>query len=168
MTRLRPINDQGPSGVGFAASSSATFCNFRQPLDSSRQVPGDLMAGAIFRPRFSTAHSSMITLSDEDSSQLVALSPGQSPTILDAYLDAENYFFEWTVWVGYAVYGLAFWQSGGWIALLGQAVILLSILTVTGIPPTEAQAQALRSKGDAYRRYQETTSAFVPLPRRKR
>jgi len=25
----------------------------------------------------------------------------------------------------------------------------------------------LRTKGDVYRRYQQTTSAFVPLPRRK-
>ncbi len=66
------------------------------------------------------------------------------------------------MWVGYAVYGLAF--PAGWIALAPQAIILASILKVTGIPATEAQA--LRSKGDAYRRYQQTTSAFVPWPRR--
>ena len=53
-----------------------------------------------------------------------------------------------------------------WLALVGQALILASLLGVTGILPTEAQA--LRSRGDAYRRYQETTSAFVPLPRRRR
>jgi steroid 5-alpha reductase family enzyme len=34
------------------------------------------------------------------------------------------------------------------------------LFRVTGIPATEAQA--LRSKGEAYRRYQATTSAFVP------
>jgi steroid 5-alpha reductase family enzyme len=82
-----------------------------------------------------------------------------------AYSRHPNYFFEWCVWLGHAVYGLAFWSSGGWIALAGQAVILLSILRVTGIPATEAQA--LRSKGDAYRRYQQTTSAFVPWARRR-
>jgi steroid 5-alpha reductase family enzyme len=38
--------------------------------------------------------------------------------------------------------------------------MLLLILKLTGIPPTEARA--LRSKGDAYRRYQQTTSAFFP------
>jgi steroid 5-alpha reductase family enzyme len=81
------------------------------------------------------------------------------------YSRHPNYFFEWCVWLGYAVYGLAFAGDGGWIALAGQAVMLGSILKVTGIPATEAQA--LRSKGDRYRRYQETTSAFVPLPRRK-
>jgi steroid 5-alpha reductase family enzyme len=76
-----------------------------------------------------------------------------------------NYFFEWCVWLGYAAYGLAFADSSGWIALGGQVLILASILKVTGIPATEAQA--LRSKGDQYRRYQQTTSAFHPLPRRR-
>jgi steroid 5-alpha reductase family enzyme len=33
-------------------------------------------------------------------------------------------------------------------------------LRVTGIPMTEEQS--IRSRGDAYRRYQQTTSAFVP------
>jgi steroid 5-alpha reductase family enzyme len=44
-------------------------------------------------------------------------------------------------------------------------MILFFLLRVTGIPATEAQA--LRSRGDAYRAYQRRTSAFVPwLPRR--
>jgi steroid 5-alpha reductase family enzyme len=73
-----------------------------------------------------------------------------------------NYFFEWLVWLGHAIYGLAFWHSGGWLALLPQALLLASILWVTGIPPTEAQA--IRSKGDAYRAYQRRVSAFVPRP----
>ena len=60
---------------------------------------------------------------------------------------------------GLRAVGLAFWPCGA-IAWFGQALILGSILKVTGIPATEAQA--LRSKGDAYRRYQQTTSAFVP------
>jgi steroid 5-alpha reductase family enzyme len=68
------------------------------------------------------------------------------------------------VWLGYAVYGLAFWPYGA-IALVGQAIILGSILGVTGIPPTESQA--LRSKGDAYRDYQKRVSKFIPLPPRR-
>jgi steroid 5-alpha reductase family enzyme len=76
-----------------------------------------------------------------------------------------NYFFEWCVWIGYAVYCLAF---GGWglVALAPQAIILASILGVTGIPPTEAQA--IRSKGDAYRHYQKRVSRFIPLPPKSR
>ena len=66
---------------------------------------------------------------------------------------------------GYAVYGLAF-APWGLIALAPQAIILGSILGVTGIPPTENQA--IRSKGDAYREYQTRVSRFVPLPPKSR
>jgi steroid 5-alpha reductase family enzyme len=76
-------------------------------------------------------------------------------------LDEENYFFEWCVWLGFAIYGLAF-APAGLVALVGQAIIFASIWGVTGIPPTEAQA--LRSKGEAYRDYQRRVSKFIPLP----
>lgn len=76
-----------------------------------------------------------------------------------------NYFFEWCVWIGYAVYGFAF-GSWGLIALAPQAIILASIFGVTGIPPTEHQA--IRSKGDAYREYQKRVSRFVPMPPKSR
>jgi steroid 5-alpha reductase family enzyme len=69
-----------------------------------------------------------------------------------------NYFFEWLVWVAYFVFALA--SPWGWIAILSPLSILYLLLRVTGIPMTEKQG--LRSKGDAYRRYQQTTSAFVP------
>ena len=39
--------------------------------------------------------------------------------------------------------------------------MLFFLLRVTGIPATEAQA--LKSRGDDYREYQRTTSAFVPV-----
>jgi steroid 5-alpha reductase family enzyme len=77
------------------------------------------------------------------------------------YSRHPNYFFEWCVWIGYAVYGFAF-APWGLIALAGQAIIVASIFGVTGIPPTEAQA--IRSKGDAYRDYQRRVSRFVPWP----
>ncbi|MBA3464807.1 MAG: DUF1295 domain-containing protein [Deltaproteobacteria bacterium] len=72
-----------------------------------------------------------------------------------------NYFFEWCVWIGYAVYG---WAFGAWglLGLVPQAIIVGSIFGVTGIPPTEAQA--IRSRGDAYRDYQKRVSKFVPWP----
>jgi steroid 5-alpha reductase family enzyme len=76
-----------------------------------------------------------------------------------------NYFFEWCVWIGYAVYGLAF-GSWGLIAIGGQLLIVASIFGVTGIPPTEKQA--IRSKGDAYREYQKRVSRFVPMPPKAR
>ena len=40
--------------------------------------------------------------------------------------------------------------------------LLVLLFRVTGIPETEAQA--VRGRGDDYRRYQEEVSVFVPLP----
>ena len=78
------------------------------------------------------------------------------------YSRHPNYFFEWLVWVGYFVFALA--SPWGWLAAVGPASILWLLLRVTGIPLTEEQA--VRTKGDAYRRYQQTTPAFVPwLPK---
>jgi len=74
------------------------------------------------------------------------------------YSRHPNYFFEFVLWTGWASYGLA--SPGGAWALLAPLSLLHLLLNVTGIPPTEAQA--LRSKGEAYRDYQRTTSAFVP------
>lgn len=74
------------------------------------------------------------------------------------YSRHPNYFFQWLLWVAYAVMALA--APWGWIGLLSPLLILYLILFVTGIPPTEQQA--LASRGEDYRRYQRETSAFVP------
>jgi steroid 5-alpha reductase family enzyme len=74
------------------------------------------------------------------------------------YSRHPNYFFETVVWIGFAVYSLAY--AWGFLALIAPAVILFSILRVTGIPATEAQA--LRTRGDMYRVYQTRVRAFVP------
>jgi steroid 5-alpha reductase family enzyme len=74
------------------------------------------------------------------------------------YSRHPNYFFEWLIWVSFFVFALA--SPWGWVAILGPASILYLLLRVTGIPMTEEQS--IRSRGDAYRRYQQTTSAFVP------
>jgi steroid 5-alpha reductase family enzyme len=74
------------------------------------------------------------------------------------YSRHPNYFFEWLVWVAWALFALA--SAFGWIAILCPLLMFYLLFRVTGIPATEAQA--LRSKGEAYRRYQQTTSAFVP------
>ncbi|HMP74913.1 MAG TPA: DUF1295 domain-containing protein [Kiritimatiellia bacterium] len=79
------------------------------------------------------------------------------------YSRHPNYFFEWLTWVGLALFALP--APYGWTAWLCAASILYLLFRVTGIPATEAQA--LRSKGDAYRAYQRTTSAFVPWFPRK-
>jgi len=74
------------------------------------------------------------------------------------YSRHPNFFFEWLIWVAWALFGLA--SPYGWLAMACPPLMLYFLFRVTGIPATEEQA--LRSRGDAYRRYQETTSAFVP------
>lgn len=74
------------------------------------------------------------------------------------YSRHPNYFFEWLVWCGFALVALP--APWGWLGLLSPALMLFTLLRVTGIPATEAAALARR--GDAYREYQRTTSAFVP------
>ena len=74
-----------------------------------------------------------------------------------------NYFFEWLHWVGWAVIALG--SPTGWVALVVPVFLLVLLFRVTGIPETEAQA--LRSRGDDYRRYQEDVSVFVPWPRHR-
>ena len=78
------------------------------------------------------------------------------------YSRHPNYFFEWLVWVAFAL--MATPAAGGAWAWICPALMLFFLFRVTGIPATEAQA--VRSKGDAYRDYQRTTSAFVPWFRR--
>jgi steroid 5-alpha reductase family enzyme len=48
----------------------------------------------------------------------------------------------------------------GWVTVIGPTVMIISLLKVTGIPLSEAQA--LRRRGEDYRDYQRTTSMFVP------
>ena len=75
-----------------------------------------------------------------------------------------NYFFEWLQWCAFAL--LASGAPFGWLAWSAPLLLLVFVLKITGIPPTEAQA--LRTRGDDYRRYQATTSPFVPwFPRRE-
>lgn len=74
------------------------------------------------------------------------------------YSRHPNYFFEWLHWWAYVA--LAVGASYWWLTLLAPAAMLYLLLRVTGIPPTEAQAVA--SRGEDYRQYQRTTSAFVP------
>jgi steroid 5-alpha reductase family enzyme len=74
------------------------------------------------------------------------------------YSRHPNYFFEWLIWVAWFVFALG--SPWGVFAALCPALMLFFLLRVTGIPATEEQA--LRSRGEEYRRYQRATSAFVP------
>lgn len=71
-----------------------------------------------------------------------------------------NYFFESVIWTGFFLFAAG--SPWGWTTIYAPAIITFLLLKVTGIPPTEASA--VKRKGEAYREYQRTTSAFVPWP----
>ncbi len=73
------------------------------------------------------------------------------------YSRHPNYFFEWTHWFAYVCIG-----GGHLLTWLGPVLMFLFLFRLTGIPYTEKQA--LKSRGEDYRRYQETTSVFFPWP----
>ncbi len=79
-----------------------------------------------------------------------------------AFSRHPNYFFEWLHWLIYPVLGIGL--PFGWALWLAPLALLLLVLYVTGIPPTEAQS--LRSRGDDYRAYQREVNAFFPGPRK--
>jgi len=74
------------------------------------------------------------------------------------YSRHPNYFFEWLQWWAWVPMA---WGSPLFFASFGApALMLFFLFKVTGIPPTEARA--LETRGEDYRRYQRTTSVFVP------
>lgn len=74
------------------------------------------------------------------------------------YSRHPNYFFQSLMWIAYFIFALS--APFGWIAIISPAIILYLLFNVTGIPATEEQS--LSSRGDKYRAYQQTTSAFFP------
>ncbi|MES2133195.1 MAG: DUF1295 domain-containing protein [Bacteroidota bacterium] len=74
------------------------------------------------------------------------------------YSRHPNYFFQFSLWISVLIFALP--SPYGWLAVVCPISIGYLIFKVTGIPMTEEQA--IRSKGEAYKEYQRTTSAFVP------
>ena len=79
------------------------------------------------------------------------------------YSRHPNYFGEAVLWIGIALLGVA---AGAWWALLSPALVLIVVLRITGMRAMDAHLLATR--GDRYADFVQTTSAFVPLPRRRR
>lgn len=74
------------------------------------------------------------------------------------YSRHPNYFFEWLIWMAFALFA---WPTDWGLFAFASPLLMLYLLTrVSGIP--QAETQALKTKGEAYRLYQQKTSAFVP------
>jgi len=74
------------------------------------------------------------------------------------YSRHPNYFFESLIWWAFFIAALP--SPHGWVTIVCPLLMLYFLFQVTGIPLTEEYS--LKSKGDLYRAYQRTTSAFVP------
>lgn len=79
------------------------------------------------------------------------------------YSRHPNYFFEWLTWLAYFIFSLG--SPAGLFTVYCPLIMYFFLTRVTGIKATEEQS--LRSRGEAYRKYQETTSAFVPWFKKK-
>ncbi|WP_298772275.1 DUF1295 domain-containing protein [uncultured Shewanella sp.] len=90
------------------------------------------------------------------------------------YSRHPNYFFEWMIWLGFALAGWsASLQTGlrderlldfAWLSVCSPALLLFIMFKIT-IPLTEKLS--IQAKGSVYRQYQQSTSMFVPLPSKK-
>jgi steroid 5-alpha reductase family enzyme len=78
------------------------------------------------------------------------------------YSRHPNYFFQSLLWWG--LFLMALPVPWGCTALVAPLAMLHFLLNVTGIPLTEQLA--VKSKGQSYIHYQQTTSAFVPWVKR--
>lgn len=79
-----------------------------------------------------------------------------------AWTRHPNYFGESVMWWGLATIGLG--VPFGWIGLIGPATITWLLVSVSGIPLVEK-----RHAGDpAWQEYRKRTSAFIPVPPRRR
>lgn len=74
------------------------------------------------------------------------------------YSRHPNYFFEWLHWFTYLF--LAIGSKMWFLSALGPVVMLIFLYKITGIPYTEQRA--LASRGEDYKRYQQSTSPFIP------
>ena len=69
-----------------------------------------------------------------------------------------NYFFEWVIWISF--FTLAASSQNGIFMIYAPLLMFILLTKITGIPP--AERQSLSSKGEKFRRYQATNSAFFP------
>lgn len=75
-----------------------------------------------------------------------------------------NYFFEWLYWFAYVAFAVN--SPIAWLAWLGPLAMFIFLRFLTGVP--YAERSSLKSRGEAYRRYQSTTNAFFPwIPRKQ-
>ena len=77
-----------------------------------------------------------------------------------------NYFFEWIVWLAWPVMAFDPAVVASWLTLPAAVLMWWLLNHVSGVPMLEAQM--LKTRPEAYRRYQARVSRFLLLPPRSR
>lgn len=75
-----------------------------------------------------------------------------------------NYFFEAAIWLAYPIIAIDPQSPRSFVSILAPVLMYLVVRYVSGVPPLEGAM--LRSRGNAYRSYQERVSVLVPWPPR--
>lgn len=100
------------------------------------------------------------SLADWQLKQFKRFPSGQNvlKTGLWAYSRHPNFFFEWIIWLGFSffVWTAPFGSTG----IISALIMLYLLLKVSGIPVLEEQE--VNRKGEEYRIYQRSVSAFFP------
>ena len=95
--------------------------------------------------------------------------PANRGKVLDRGLWAwsrhPNYFFEVAIWLAYPIIGIDPQSPRSFVSILAPLMMYLVVRHAAGVGPLEEAM--LRSKGDAYRRYQDRVSGLLPWPPRR-
>ncbi len=73
------------------------------------------------------------------------------------YSRHPNYFFESNIWWAFFIFMIG---SGVYWGVYSAVIILVLLVKVTGVPPSEEQS--LKTRGEEYKTYQRKTSMFIP------
>lgn len=84
-----------------------------------------------------------------------------------AYSRHPNYFGEMLVWWGLFAVTLPYLSGIQYVSVMGPVFITLLLLFVSGIPLLEKSAEKKYGQNPDYRRYRDSTSLLIPLPRKK-
>ncbi len=101
------------------------------------------------------------TIADQQMSKFKTIHKGSKKVCdigLWRYSRHPNYFFEWVIWIGFSLFALP--ASYGWTSIISVAIMYYLLRYLSGVPPSEAQA--LKTRGRAYKEYQSKTSIFFP------
>lgn len=94
--------------------------------------------------------------------------PANAGRVLDRGLWAwsrhPNYFFEAAIWLAFPIIAVDPASPRSFVSILAPLMMYLIVGHASGIPSVEEAL--LRSRGEAYRRYQHKVNALVPWPPR--